>query len=127
MNKKARILVIDDDPVCAKLAATIGRFAGYEVQVSTEPAEAAFIAHEWMPDLVVADVLMPGLDGIELCVMLKGHEATKHIPVLLISGAEGEDVEAASAFCGSAEFLAKPFSPVKLIRTINQILGRVAV
>ena len=124
---KPRILVVDDDPVNARIAGRIARFGGFEVLETQNPAEAAALAHSWKPDLVIADVVMPGIDGSELCILLKGDPGTREIPVLLVSGEAGPDFDALGQFCGGADYLQKPYTPVKLLRTMNRLLGRVVV
>lgn len=124
--RKPRLLVIDDDPVSARIAARIGRFGGFDVLEMQDPAEVVAAARRWSPRLVIADVRMPGIDGLELCVLLKSDPMTRHLPVLLVSGDRDFDPERAGRFAGSADFLPKPYTPVKLLRAINRLLGRVA-
>jgi CheY-like chemotaxis protein len=123
--KKTRILVVDDDPVNARVAARIGRFAGFDVCVTHTAHEALDIARAGSPDLIIADVVMPELDGSELCVMLKSDIETRNIPVLFVSALAGDEFAPLGEFCGGADYLAKPFTPVGFLRAINRVLGRV--
>jgi CheY-like chemotaxis protein len=124
---KARILVVDDDPVNARIAARIGRFAGFDVREASNAIEAVLIAHAWKPELVIADVVMPGMDGSELCVALKSDFETRGIPVLFVSSYADDQYTQLGEFCGGADCLVKPYTPVKLLRAINRILGRVEI
>lgn len=122
---KTRILVVDDDPVNAKIAARIGRFGGFEVRETYSAVEAAALARSWQPELIIADVVMPDLDGPELCVVLKSDPETRDIPVLFVSGYAGDEYAPLGQFCGGADYLVKPYTPVKLLRAMNRLLGRV--
>ena len=124
--RKPRILVVDDDPVSVKIAARIGRFGGFDVREMHDPAEVVAAARSWAPRLVIADVRMPGIDGTELCVLLKADPMTRHVPILLVSADRSFDHDIVGRFSGSADFLPKPYTPVKLLRAINRLLGRVA-
>jgi CheY-like chemotaxis protein len=120
---KTRILVVDDDPVNAKVAARIARYGGFEVRECHDAAEAATLAHQWRPELVIADVVMPDMDGSELCVVLKSDVETKNIPVLFVSAFADEESASLGRFCGGADVLAKPYTPVQLLRAVNRALG----
>jgi CheY-like chemotaxis protein len=122
---KTRVLVVDDDPVNAKIAARIGRFGGFEVRETHSAVEAAALARSWQPELIIADVVMPDLDGPELCVVLKSDPETRDIPVLFVSGYAGDEYAPLGQFCGGADYLVKPYTPVKLLRAMNRLLGRV--
>lgn len=124
--KKTRILVVDDDTVSARIVARVARFAGFDVREASNAIEAVIVAHAWKPELVIADVVMPGMDGSELCVVLKSDPETRDIPVLFVSAYADHQVAPFGEFCGKADCLVKPFTPVRLLRAINRILGRVS-
>lgn len=123
MDSKIRVLVVDDDPLHAKLAGRIGRYGGFEVKETNKPLDVPGLARAWQPDLIVADIVMPELDGTELCVVLKSDPETRDIPVLFVSG--NPLVASFGRFVGAADYLAKPYTPVKLLRAMNRLLGRV--
>ncbi|HEX7897421.1 MAG TPA: response regulator [Planctomycetota bacterium] len=122
-SEKKRILVVDDCPMNAKLAARIGRFGGFEVREAHSAVDGAAIARAWKPELIIVDVVMPDMDGSELCVVLKSDAATRDIPVLFVSGYAGDQFAPLGEFCGGADFLAKPYSPPKLLRLMNRMTG----
>ncbi len=126
-DPKPRILVVDDDPLASRLIARVARFGGFEVRECRGAKEAFREACSWQPDLVVADVRMPDIDGPELCVLLKAWPSTRHLPILLISADRDFDQDGLGRFCGSRDFLAKPYTPLQLLRTLNLLLERVAV
>lgn len=126
VEAKKRVLIVDDDPVQAKLSARIGRFGGFEVREVHGAVEAARLAREWKPDLIVSDLVMPDLDGSELCVVLKSDPETREIPVLFVSAYEAEAAPLGQ-FSGAADTLAKPYTPIQLLRSMNRLLDRVRV
>lgn len=126
VETKRRVLVVDDDPVQARISARIGRFGGFEVREAHGAVEAARLARDWKPELIISDVVMPELDGGELCVVLKSQPETREIPILLVSAFQEEAVPLGE-FTGAADILAKPYTPVQLLRTMNRLLDRVRV
>lgn len=126
VGPKRRVLVVDDDPVQAKVSARVGRFGGFEVREAHGAVEAARVAKDWKPELIVSDVMMPELDGGELCVVLKSDPETREIPVLFVSAYENEAVPLGE-FAGAADTLLKPYTPVQLLRAMNRVLDRIRV
>lgn len=119
-----RILVVDDDPVNARVTACIGRIGGFDVRECHSAVDAVKIARSWKPELVLADVVMPDVDGAELCVMLKSARETRRIPVLFVSANAGGDFASLGTFCGGDDYLVKPYGSETLLRAIHRILGR---
>jgi len=96
---------------------------GYEVITALDGEEALKKASETKPDLIVLDIMMPKMDGYETCKALKADEATKDIPVILLS-AKGRNVDMQTGYdVGADEYITKPFSPRKLVDRINTMLG----
>jgi len=117
-----RILIVDDDPgLRALLRAT---FETFDVRVDEADSVAAAERRirRAKPDVVVLDVLMPGESGLELCRRLKDGSATRHIGVVLLSGAEGEALSEARA-AGADAYLTKPFSPLQLLAVADRLAG----
>jgi len=121
---KARILVIEDDPdIMELLAYTLGK-EGYEVQ-SAPTGEAGLKAmEERVPDLVVLDVMLPGIDGLELLRRAKSNQALRETPVIMVS-AKGEESDVVSGLeLGADDYVTKPFSPRVLVARIRTALRR---
>jgi response regulator RpfG family c-di-GMP phosphodiesterase len=117
-----RVLLVDDDAGLRELLRTT--FEGFEVDVdeAAEAAQAAARITERRPDVIVLDVMMPGIDGLEFCRRLKSDPATSEIGVVLLTGSEGGTlVEADSA--GADAYLAKPFSPLELLGVTERVAG----
>jgi DNA-binding response OmpR family regulator len=115
----SRVFVVDDDRVIASTTTAILRLSGYDARSFVNPLEALEAARTVQPDLVLADVVMPGLSGIDLAVRLK--EQCPTCKVLLLSGqAETEDLLAAAREKGhDFQVLAKPIHPTDLLARIK--------
>jgi response regulator RpfG family c-di-GMP phosphodiesterase len=117
-----RILLVDDDPALRTLLRTTFEVADVEV-VEAENADAARRKiRASRPDVIVLDVMMPGTTGLELCAELKGSNATRDIPIILLTGSNGGTrVEAKRA--GADAFVRKPFSPLELLAVAERLAG----
>jgi two-component system, OmpR family, alkaline phosphatase synthesis response regulator PhoP len=121
---KGRILVVDDEIYIVHILDFSLGMEGYEVITALDGEQALEKARAEKPDLIVLDIMMPKLDGYETCKMLKAEEATKDIPVILLS-AKGRNVDQKIGFeVGADDYITKPFSPRKLVERINAILGQ---
>jgi PAS domain S-box-containing protein len=108
--KRAKILIVDDEPLSIDLIAHIlGR--DYEVLAATNGDDAIEISTKQLPDLILLDVSLPKKDGYEVCRLLKSHELTSDIPVIFITGLEGDGFEKKALELGAADFILKPMDP----------------
>src|SRR6185503_1981397 len=85
-SEKCRVLIVDDDPRISSLLAEIVEGAGYEVVCAADGGAAWPLVESFAPDVVISDVLMPVLNGLELCRRIKSDARTADVPVILISG-----------------------------------------
>ncbi len=120
-----RILVVDDEQDILELIGYNLRKAGYTVE-SVATGEAALeAARRRIPDAVVLDLLLPGLDGVEVCRRLKADEATRAVPILMLT-AKSEDSDIVSGLeVGADDYITKPFSPRVLLARLQTALRRV--
>jgi CheY-like chemotaxis protein len=117
----AQILVVDDNAHFRDTAAAYLREEGYDAAVATNGVSGLKLAYANRPDLVIADILMPGMSGLELCRLLKDASDTHDIPVILITGvAELEPAEEAAA--GANAVLRKPIDMNDLVACIRSLL-----
>jgi two-component system alkaline phosphatase synthesis response regulator PhoP len=116
----ATILVCDDDPSLRELVrAVLGpRFRFVE---AADGAEALAIAHDEPPDLIVLDVMLPGLSGIEVLEELRSTDALKEIPVVVITAWSHAEIDVQVA--GADRFVSKPFDPDELSRAVDELLA----
>jgi CheY-like chemotaxis protein len=119
-----RILIVDDDPVILRLLQINFRLEGYEVDTATHGEEALERVRSNRPEIVVLDVMMPGIDGWEVLRRLKETPAAKHIPVIFLSArAQDEDRRQGYAL-GVDEYVTKPFDPVHLVEIVRRSLAK---
>jgi CheY-like chemotaxis protein len=120
--KRRRILVADDEIYILHILEFSLNLEGYEVICATSGPDAlAKIAKE-RPDLVVLDVLMPQMDGHEVCRRLKADERTRDIPIIFLSARDTQTDLDIGLRLGAEAYITKPFSPQRLIDTIQNLL-----
>ena len=118
------LLVVDDDPFIARLLEIELRAAGYDVRVASDGAQALTAAQERVPDLVLADVMMPNMDGFELTRRLRLDERTAGAKVILLT-ARGLSADRLEGFAvGANEYVIKPFDTPELLARIGEVLAR---
>ncbi len=121
-TNRARILVVDDATDMRLLVQTCLEEAGHEVLLAADGAQCLALARSAEPGLILLDLMMPGLDGYEVCRQLKADEATRAIPVVLMSATRDSGVEIRGFEVGAADFISKPISkPVLLARVKTQL------
>jgi two-component system alkaline phosphatase synthesis response regulator PhoP len=121
---KGRILVVDDEIYIVHILDFSLGMEGYEVITALDGEAALEKLKTERPDLIVLDIMMPKLDGYEVCKVIKANPDTAHIPVILLS-AKGRNVDQKMGFdVGADDYITKPFSPRKLVERINQLLGQ---
>lgn len=128
MNQRlSKVLIIENDPGAARLIGYILEEAGYEVLTASNGVEGLRRVKERRPDLVVLDVMLPGVDGFEVCHRLKSDPNTKAVPVLILSAKAREADRKVGLKAGADDYLAKPADPPDLLRRVEKLLaaGRV--
>jgi signal transduction histidine kinase len=122
-NSAARVLVADDN---ADMRDYLKRLLSvrYRVQAVSAGDEALAIALEQRPDVVLSDVMMPGLDGFQLIAALRSREQTRTVPVILLSARAGEEARVGGLQAGADDYLVKPFSARELVARIDAQLVR---
>src|ERR1700676_4387225 len=122
---RERILVVDDEEDLLELVNYNLTKEGYRVQCVSTGEAALAAARENLPDLVVLDLLLPSIDGLEICRLLKADSRTSHIPVLMLTAKREESDGVAGLECGADDYMTKPFSPRVLLARIRSLLRRV--
>lgn len=121
--EKQHILVVDDDPHIRQIVRMALTRAGYAVTEASDGLLALQLFDETQPDLVLLDVLMPELDGIEVCKRLR---AISHVPILFLSSRDDEIDRILGLELGADDYISKPFSPRELVARIKAVLRRVS-
>ena len=117
-----RILLVDDDPALRTLLRTTYEVADVAVVEAKDAVAARREIRTARPDVIVLDINMPGTTGLELCAELKAAPATRDIPIVLLTGAEGR-MDAAAKKAGADAFVLKPFSPLELLAVAERLAG----
>ncbi len=121
------ILVIDDDRNLRTVIRTSLELAGYGVVVASDATGALALLAQEIPDLIVLDVVLPGMDGFELCRRIRRHPTCAHVPIMMLT-ARGETEDAVAGFeAGADDYVSKPFSPQEMLARVRAKLRRVAV
>jgi two-component system phosphate regulon response regulator PhoB len=121
---KPRILVVDDEPEAVELVEFNLKQAGYAVMTAADGAEALKKVRGQTPDLVVLDVMLPEMDGFEICKALRLDPATAKIPIIMLTAKAAEIDRVLGLELGADDYLTKPFSPRELLLRIKKILSR---
>jgi two-component system cell cycle response regulator len=118
----ARILVVDD--VAANIRLLSARLAAefYEVASAGSGPEALALAAEWLPDVVLLDVMMPGMDGYEVCRELKRNPRTAHIPIIMVTALTDQEERVRGLEAGADDFLSKPVDDATLFARLRALL-----
>lgn len=118
-----RILIVEDEPDLVEVLSIIFRAYGYETEVAGDGVSALEAIAARPPDLVLMDVMMPRMNGLEVCRRLKQDPATRSLPVVLLT-AKAHDVDKANGLeAGADAYLAKPFENVDLIATVQRVIA----
>jgi len=109
-NDKSRVLIVDDEPGNIKILSNI-LAQDYALSVASNGKQALEIARVQLPDIVLLDMLMPEMDGIEVCQALKANEETKDIPVIFVTSMSDTANEERGLDAGAVDYISKPVSP----------------
>src|SRR6266700_6602089 len=119
--EKSRVLIVDDEPQITRVLRTVLTSQGYQVRTAGEGESALSSFNEWRPELVITDLYMPHMDGIELCRRIR---AVSHVPIIVLSvkGEERTKVEALDS--GADDYVTKPFGIDELLARVRAALRR---
>lgn len=121
---KDSVLIVEDDPDIVELLQYTLEREGYPVMVAQNGEKGLAEARRRKPGLIVLDLMLPGLDGLEVCKALKAEEATKGIPIVMLT-AKGEESDIVLGLeFGADDYVKKPFSPRELVARIRTVLRR---
>jgi len=125
MLMSKRLLVVDDEPNLLRAVAACLKTEGYEVTTARSGREALMQLAEAVPDLVVSDIRMPGMDGYQLARQLRGSPRTALVPIVFLTAKDATADRIEGFRAGIDAYLTKPFEPEELIAVVNGILSRV--
>ena len=120
----SHILVVEDDPDIAELLRHYLERASHEVEVVTQGSDALPRVRERQPDLVILDRMLPGLDGLEICRLLRAQPATADMPVMMVTARAEESDRIVGLELGADDYITKPFSAKEVVARVNALLRR---
>ena len=122
MRDPARILIVDDTPTNVDILAKRLSAHGYEILTAGDGEEGLAIAREQQPDLILLDIMMPKMDGIEVCQHVKGDASLPFIPIILVTAKSDSKDVVAGLEAGAEEYLIKPVDPTALVARVKSML-----
>ena len=117
---RGSVLVVEDDPEINELVGAYAQIAGFEYRRALDGATALREAHARRPAAVVLDLMLPDIDGFEICARLKESADTRGVPVIILSALGGEADQRRGRACGAVEYLVKPFDPDRLMQVLAE-------
>ena len=119
-----RVLVVEDDPDIAQLVVHYLGKAGFTAETVSSGREALALITARPPDLLVLDLMLPQVDGLEICRLARSNEATAGLPIIMLTARAEESDRIVGLELGADDYLAKPFSPNELVARIRALLRR---
>ncbi|TYP54927.1 response regulator transcription factor [Thermosediminibacter litoriperuensis] len=121
---KEKILVVDDEPNILELVKFNLENSGFKVITAADGQQALDLVQEEQPDLVILDIMLPGIDGMEVCRILRRQRTTRDIPVILLTAKTEEIDKVLGLEMGADDYITKPFSPRELAARVKAVLRR---
>jgi CheY-like chemotaxis protein len=117
------ILIVDDNPIDLKLSSTLLDLSGFKVEVAVDAEHAQLLLLRMIPDLVVVDIALPGLDGLSLTRWIKGNARLEHVPVVALTAFAKRDDELHAAAAGCERYFTKPIDTKTFAAQIAETLA----
>jgi len=118
----SRLLLVDDETDMLEMMAYNLGASGYEIKTAVTGLDALNKARRFLPDLIVLDLMLDGIDGFSVCEILRSQPSTGRVPVLVITALSGQIARLNAMAVGADDFLSKPFSPQELVRRVRELL-----
>ena len=123
-TKTKKILVVDDEPDVTDLLKYTLKSKGFDVEAINNPMSSIGFARTFLPDLIILDVMMPELNGIQICRMLRADPTLKKVPVIFLTAKAEENDRIQGLESGADDYVSKPFSTKELVLRVQSILRR---
>lgn len=115
--------MVEDDPDQLELIRSTLKAAGFAIGTAANGIDALLKTRSVAPDLIVLDLMLPGLNGFDICENIRQDPATASVPIIMLTGLHGQFGRFAGMEAGASAFLFKPFDPQELIAKVEQLLG----
>ena len=122
MTTKPKILVVDDEPDAVELIEFNLKASGYEVATAADGEEALQKARALLPSLIILDLMLPEVDGMEVCKILRRDQRTQNIPIIMLTAKAAEIDRVLGLELGADDYVTKPFSPRELVLRVKRLL-----
>lgn len=123
-QKPKKILIVDDEPDVTELVSYHLKAKGYQVEAVNNPNVSIGAARSFLPDLAILDIMMPDLNGIQICRMLRADPQLKRVPIIFLTAKAEENDRIQGFEVGCDDYICKPFSPKELVLRIQSIFRR---
>ncbi|MEI6863674.1 MAG: response regulator, partial [Candidatus Omnitrophota bacterium] len=124
MGAKKKILIVDDEKQLVSLVRLHMEMSGYEVLSASDGEEALAVANRDKPDLMILDLMLPKIDGWEVCKRLRAESKSGDIPVIMLTARSETEDKLKGFECGADDYMTKPFSPRELVARVKRVLAR---
>lgn len=121
MEQKSKILIVDDEPIGRQLLEAVLYTEGFELLFAENGMQALDITINDLPDLILMDVMMPEMDGFEVCKKIRKHEKAQKIPIILITALDDRDSRIRGLDAGADDYISKPFDRVEILAKVKNI------
>ena len=123
MLPKKKVLVVDDSPTVLLMEKMILGKGPYELVVARDGAEAVVKAEQERPDVILMDLMMPRMNGIEACRLIRSNNTTRHIPIIMVT-TRGEEANVEAGYAsGCNDYITKPINGVELLTKLQNVLA----
>ena len=117
------IMVVDDSQTVRNIMALIVHRLGHQIVRTRSALEALSTLNEIVPDLIFLDITLPGMDGLDICKVIKGHKRVQHVPVIILSGSGQAFDKVMGRLAGAADHITKPFEPETIRKCVETYCG----
>ena len=124
MDTKKRILIVDDETEMVEVETVRLKASGYEVSAAYDGPDGLQKVKFFQPDLVILDIMLPGMDGYQVCVALKKDPQCRNIPIILVSAMDQKYDTQLGKKVGADFYFTKPFEPVALLAKVRELLKK---
>ena len=124
ISSSRKILIVDDDPLSQDLLTKMLSKDGYKTEIAADGFDAGFKIKDFKPGLIILDLIMPGMDGFEVCTRVKENSETSHMKILAITGYDTKENRDRVMKSGADGYLAKPLAMDTLLQYVGRLLNR---
>ena len=123
MGDARRVLIVDDDPIILDIVTTVLDLEDFSVSTAEDGETALELVAKEPPDVMVLDVMMPGMSGLEVCATIRDSKEHGGLPIVMLTARDTDEDRRAGMEAGADAYLSKPFSPLELIQVIEQLMS----